>query len=78
MRNDPPPEWVRQLRLENELLTAQVREITTKYNKLCEEVVKNRIDIAVLWTKVAWIAIGISVGVKLLPAIIKVLQSAPK
>ncbi len=80
MRNDkgPPEDWNQQWKWDREHILQHLEEYADKHDKLCKEVQKNTIDIAVMWTKVAWIAAAVSAGVRLLPAILKLLQTSPK
>lgn len=80
-RND----WNQQYQYDRDFMLGQIKENADKHDKLCDDFTKLQIKYALLWGKLMGIAlaggvIGSLLGsiVKLLPAILKALQSTSK
>lgn len=81
--------WSQQWEWDREHIIQHQEEYADKHDKLCDEVHKNTIDIAIIWTKVALIALiagglggclgALAVGfLKILPALLKLMQTTSK
>ena len=81
--------WIDQYKWDRDKLLDQISEISNKHDKLCDEVVKIKINQAISSTRIALIAAGVAFAagilgslvlgtLKHLPAILKTITTTPK